>query len=272
MSLTDGRRYMTDAEIRDFQRQDTLAFLKFVTMAGPGAALMLAGAELSPIIGGVVSAYGAYSGGKEVADGHYIKGGIEIGLSVLGMGLAANQIRVARTMGEMAWMPSAVRSAEELRASGQLQSFRGAQPSRIEVSNRNLGLVELDPRLIRTTQTTIKQQGETLPALVESMKKNGFVVEPDRLIDVVRMPDGQLTSLDTTRILAADRAGINVQARLWEHTDLLPDDVQFVSRFIGRKGEVPVTFGDAVMNRIGRQNGAYPKLYPYGSPYAGTKY
>jgi hypothetical protein len=135
-----------------------------------------------------------------------------------------------------------------------------------------LGLVELDPGLIRTTQTTVKRQGETLPALVESMKRDGFVVEPKRLIDVVRMPDGKLTSLDTTRILAAERAGIKIEARVFDYTDRLPNDLDYISRFIGRRGEVPVTFGDAVTNRVGRQNGSYPKLYPYGAPYVGTKY
>jgi hypothetical protein len=158
-----------------------------------------------------------------------------------------------------------------LLAGGEISAASGRALPRV-VANSELGLVELNPRLIRTAQTTVKQQGETLPALVESMKQNGFVVEPNRLIDVVRMPDGQLTSLDTTRILAAERAGVNVQAQLWEHTDLLPDDVQFVSRFIGRNGDAPVTFGDAVINRVGRQNGIYPQLYPYGSWFVGTKY
>ena len=138
------------------------------------------------------------------------------------------------------------------------------------IVDTGLGLVEIDPMLIRTTQTTVKQQGATLPNLVESMKRNGFVVEPDRLIDVVRMPDGGLTSLDNTRILAAQRAGVNVQVRLLEHTDLLPDDLDFVSRFIGRKGEVPVTFGDAVMNRISNQSALYRSQYPYGSPFIGS--
>lgn len=47
------------------------------------------------------------------------------------------------------------------------------------------------------------------------MKNNGFVVESDRLIDVVRMPDGLLTSLDNTRIFAAHRAGVKIQARIF---------------------------------------------------------
>lgn len=126
--------------------------------------------------------------------------------------------------------------------------------------------------MIRTTQTTVKQQGATIPKLVESMKRDGFVVEPDRLIDVVRMPDGKLTSLDNTRILAAQRAGVNIQARVFDHADSLPSDLDYISRFIGRKGEVPTTFGDAVRNRISNQSGAYRNLYPNGSPYIGSSH
>nr|WP_305089270.1 hypothetical protein [Massilia sp. YIM B04103] len=142
--------------------------------------------------------------------------------------------------------------------------------SSIRTASNDLGLVELNPTAIRTTQTTVKQQGATIPKLVESMRKNGFVVEPDRLIDVVRMPDGGLTSLDNTRILAAQRAGVTIQARVFEHTDLLPDDLDYVSRFIGRKGEVPTTFGEAVQNRISNQSSAYRNLYPNGSLYIGS--
>ncbi|MGF6647339.1 LysM peptidoglycan-binding domain-containing protein [Paraburkholderia sp. GAS82] len=135
-----------------------------------------------------------------------------------------------------------------------------------------LGLVELDPSTIRFTQTTVKQQGATLPKLIESMQKNGFVVESDRLIDVVRMPDGQLTSLDNTRILAAQRAGVNIQARVFDYSASLPNDLDYVSRFVGRNGEVPKTYGDAIMNRISNQSSVFRNLYPSGSPYTGTRY
>lgn len=43
------------------------------------------------------------------------------------------------------------------------------------------------------------------------MKQNGWHGEP---IDVVRMPDGKLTTADNTRILAARSAGIQAQARV----------------------------------------------------------
>jgi hypothetical protein len=118
----------------------------------------------------------------------------------------------------------------------------------------------------------VKQQRATLPKLIESMQKNGFIVESDRLIDVVRMPDGQLTSLDNTRILAAQRAGVNIQARVFDYSASLPNDLDYVSRFVGRNGDVPKTYGEAVMNRISNQSSVFRNLYPSGSPYTGTRY
>lgn len=140
--------------------------------------------------------------------------------------------------------------------------------SSLVATNSGLGLTELNPNAIRFTQTTVKQKNETIPNLVESMKQNGFIVEPDRLIDVVRMPDGMLTSLYNTHILAAQRAGVNIPARVFEHTDLLPtNDLDYISRLIGKKSEAPITYGDAVINRISNQSKQFRTLYPNGSPY-----
>lgn len=99
------------------------------------------------------------------------------------------------------------------------------------------------------------------------MRKDGFVVEQDKLIDVVRMQDETLTSLDNTRIVAADLAGVKVQARVSNFDDFLPNDTDFISRFVGRKGEVPKTFGDAVENRISNQKKVFREAYPLGSPF-----
>jgi len=150
---------------------------------------------------------------------------------------------------------------------GVLSLDAGVAANRVVTSSVIDGLVELDPRLIRTTQTTSKQQGATLRALTESMRKNGFVVEPDKLIDVVRMSDGGLTSLDNTRIVAADLAGVKIQARVHNFDDLLPNDDQFISRFIGRNGDVPTNWGEAVQNRISNQSALFRNTYPLGSPF-----
>jgi len=136
----------------------------------------------------------------------------------------------------------------------------------------NSGLTTLDPSTIRFSQSTVKQQGATVNQIADSMRQHGFVVEPDRLIDVVRMSDGSLTTLDNTRILAAQRAGVNIQARLSNFDDILPPIDDFINRFLGRKGEVPVTFGDAVTNRIGGQNAGFRNAHPQGSPHTGSRH
>ncbi|MGL4887637.1 MAG: hypothetical protein ACRC4V_15055 [Aeromonas veronii] len=52
------------------------------------------------------------------------------------------------------------------------------------------------------------------------MKENGWQGDS---IDVVKMPDGGLTSMDNTRVRAAREAGVKVQARVNDfdrpHTD-----------------------------------------------------
>ena len=192
----------------------------------------------------------------------FAKAGLSVGAEAIGPTLDAMASRYPLVFGpRMSIMPEAPSLV------GGSVSVRGAV-----AANSELGLVDLDPSTVRFSQTTVKQQGATITRLVESMQKNGFVVEPDRLIDVVRMPDGQLTSLDNTRILAAQRAGVSIKARLFDYTDPLPNDLDYISRFIGRKGEVPTTYGDAVMNRIGKQSAVYRNLYPYGSPYTGSAF
>ena len=88
-------------------------------------------------------------------------------------------------------------------------------------------------------------------------------------IDVVRMADGGLTSVDNTRVLASHYAGIDVRATVHAADDALP--AEFAERFTSRKGDVPGTWGDAVLNRIGSQNSGYRNTYPYGSPVTGWK-
>lgn len=136
------------------------------------------------------------------------------------------------------------------------------------------GFTTLDPSTIRFSQTTPKQQGATVEALTESMRRNGFIAEPEPGIffDIVRMPDGRLTTLDNTRLLAARRAGVDVEARVFNYDEPLPNDPVYVSRFIGRKGEIPSTFGDAVKNRIGTQSSMYRTRYPSGSQVIGSKH
>jgi hypothetical protein len=111
---------------------------------------------------------------------------------------------------------------------------------------------------VRFTQNSVDADaGE----IAESMKASGWKGDP---IDVVRMPDGKLTSVDNTRVAAARKAGIEVRANIHDYNEPLPNQQQ-IERFTTKKG-VPKTWGNAVELRIGKQTGGFAKKYPMGSP------
>ncbi len=108
----------------------------------------------------------------------------------------------------------------------------------------------VDPNTIRFSQKTVNG----LDPIEASMKSKGWVGEP---IDVVRMPDGQLTSFDNTRLLAARNAGIEAQVRVHEFGDPFP---------AGRLGpNGPGTWGDAVTQRVNNQGAGFRTANPNGS-------
>ncbi len=114
---------------------------------------------------------------------------------------------------------------------------------------------KINPNEIRFSQSSVNGAGE----LTDSMKSNGWKGDP---IDVVKMPDGKLSTLDNTRVVAARQAGIDVQANVHGYDDLLPIDL--VERFSTKKG-VPRTWGEALNLRIGKQNSTFRNSYPSGS-------
>ncbi len=113
---------------------------------------------------------------------------------------------------------------------------------------------------IRFSQRSVNGAAE----IEASMRANGWVGDA---IDVVRMPDGALTSLDNTRLLAANRAGIDVQANVHAFDALIPESM--AGRFLSRSGAAPTTWGEAISNRIAGQGAMYRNRYPSGSPFTG---
>lgn len=105
--------------------------------------------------------------------------------------------------------------------------------------NRTL-IKSINPSDIRFSQSSIN---DAVP-IIESMKQNGWIGDP---INVVRMPDGKLTSIDNTRLLAASEAGIDVQAVVRNFDDPLPKEL--IERFTTKKG-TPKTWGEALELRI----------------------
>jgi RHS repeat-associated protein len=120
--------------------------------------------------------------------------------------------------------------------------------------------ISLNPNTIQQTQSSVNNAQE----IIQDMKTNGWNGPP---IDVVRMQDGTLKTLDNTRLMAAKYANINVSAVVHDSTEIIPADL--ASRFSDRSGGLPVTWGDAVVYRINTQNNIYRATYPNGSDITG---
>lgn len=118
----------------------------------------------------------------------------------------------------------------------------------------------MPPATIRFSQSSVTH----VDPVTHSMRINGWLGQP---IDVVRMPDSGLTTLDNTRVLAAHRAGIEVRVSVRLFQEHLPHDM--IGRFTTPKGGAPTTWGEAAMNRIGGQNSIFRNTHPYGSPVVG---
>jgi len=109
---------------------------------------------------------------------------------------------------------------------------------------------------VRFSQTSVND----LDKIVTSMQKNDWKGEA---IDIVKMKDGIYTTVDNTRLLAAQRVGINIQANAHNFDDLIPEEA--AGRFLGKDGSVPTTWGEAVGNRIKSQNAQFRNTNENGS-------
>ncbi|GAA0457174.1 DUF6531 domain-containing protein [Streptomyces sp. NPDC046215] len=124
-------------------------------------------------------------------------------------------------------------------------------------------VTELSPTTVRFSQNSVTEAEE----IIGSMRAKGWKGDP---IDVVRMPDGRLTSIDNTRVLAARSTDTPIQARVRNFDDPLPADVIESGRFNTKKA-TPVTWGEAVTARIGKQSAGYRNTYPMGSDITGWR-
>lgn len=120
----------------------------------------------------------------------------------------------------------------------------------------------LDPSVIRFSQSSVNN----VDLVTESMRARGWQGSP---IDVVRMSDGSLVTIDNTRLLAASRANISVKAIIHEANEAL--NTEQIERFTTKKGGAPSTWEGAALNRINEQNLQYRNTYPQGSGVTGAK-
>ena len=117
--------------------------------------------------------------------------------------------------------------------------------------------VSLKPETVRLSQNSVNGAAP----IVDSMRANGWAGPP---IDVVRMPDGGLTAIDNTRVVASRHAGIELRAVVHPFDEPL-NDPNLTNRFATPKG-APSTWGEAIILRIGKQAASYRNKYPMGSP------
>ncbi|WP_197279280.1 LysM peptidoglycan-binding domain-containing protein [Novosphingobium sp. AAP1] len=123
--------------------------------------------------------------------------------------------------------------------------------------------VALDANAVRFSQesvsfTKIRPGGNyTYDDIVQSMSANGWKGDA---IDVVRLPNGEFTTIDNTRVLAAREAGIDVQANVRAFDEQLPSNLLEQRRF----GDAQ-TWGDALTQRINGQSSTFRTNNPYGS-------
>jgi len=97
----------------------------------------------------------------------------------------------------------------------------------------------------------------TYDDLVSSMKKDGWKGEA---VDVVKMPDGKVTSMDNTRIRAAREAGVDVKANVRDYNAPISSEMKKA-----RGWENYSTWGEAITGRIQKQSGGFSKKNPLGS-------
>jgi hypothetical protein len=113
---------------------------------------------------------------------------------------------------------------------------------------------------IRTTQTTVNGVEKYVQEFSAARK---YTAEP---IDIVKMEDGIYSSLDHARLMAAEKAGVNVKANAHNFDDVIP--LERARQIVGDKVPdklVPKTWGEAIKARVENQGGKYATENPNGS-------
>lgn len=127
---------------------------------------------------------------------------------------------------------------------------------KVQKTLRVLRTKSISAKTIRFSQTSVNDTR----TIIKSMAESGWKGDA---IDVVKMPDGKLTSIDNTRLIAAQMVGIKAKVVIHDYNEKIYDKVT-KKRLSTEKGS-PKTWGDAVDLRIAKQSSKYRKENPYGS-------
>lgn len=148
--------------------------------------------------------------------------------------------------------------------------FLGAEPVAASTmwmyhSLKGGGIIrKINPSLVKFSQSSVNDWG----TITESMNKSGWKwwLEP---INVVKMKNGALVTLDNTRLLAAHDAGIKLRVIIREFDDVLPLKFIQTERFATARNGNSSTWGEAVSFRINKQNRDFRMTNASGSYYVG---
>ncbi|MBI5373721.1 MAG: hypothetical protein HZA79_16975 [Sphingobacteriales bacterium] len=105
---------------------------------------------------------------------------------------------------------------------------------------------------IRFTQNTVNEFGKALKSVASGK------YDP---IDIVKMGDGMYSTIDNTRLLAAQQLGLDIKATVHSFEDALPKTMLERFENPAKKGEFAKTWGEAIQFRTGRQTGSFAEKH-----------
>jgi len=105
---------------------------------------------------------------------------------------------------------------------------------------------------IRFTQNTVNDFGKALKNVASGK------YDP---IDIVKMGDGMYSTIDNTRLLAAQKLGLDLKATVHAFDDALPKTMLDRFENPAKAGEFAKTLGEAIQFRTGRQTGGFAEKH-----------
>ena len=105
---------------------------------------------------------------------------------------------------------------------------------------------------IRFSQDGVNKYGKA----VQSVKSGNY--DP---IDIVKLDDGMYTTIDNTRLLAAQNENLSIKANIHNYNDALPDGMLNRFKSPNKRGEFAKTWGEAVEFRTNSQGSDFKKNY-----------
>lgn len=147
---------------------------------------------------------------------------------------------------------------------GLFAAWGAGKVTKILIPEKN---VQLDPSKVRFSQENVSDYSKHIKLIKDN---NNTYPETWDNVSVVRMKDGQLTTFDHRRILAATETGIKVKANIYDYRKPLPKgfaNQRFKSPKMPNPQQYIKTWGDAIRYRVNNSKNPsfFKSQYPSGS-------